>query len=215
MTERLYDNDLIASRAIPDAAELTARLAPASEATRREGRWYDDIAWGEGDAAVYDLTLPPYRTPRPMPILVFIHGGFWRAFSRKDFAFAAHPAMRASAGAALIEYPLFPGTSFEEILDHGVGAIRHLRETAHQNWLDPDRIVLVGHSAGAHLALCTAWALEPEERAAITGIYALSGVFDLLEVRESAIDEYLRLDDDVIRRWSPLRNALDPLPGPV
>ena len=92
---------------------------------------------------------------------MFIHGGYWQRFDRKDFAFVAEPLLAAGAAVALIGYDLAPAVDMDAI----VGQIRRglawlHREGCARRASIPERIFVAGHSAGGHLAamaLATDW----------------------------------------------------------
>jgi acetyl esterase/lipase len=139
-----------------------------------------------------DLRLP--RAAGPHPVVVNIHGGFWRA--RYDLTHAGHLcAALTKAGFATwnLEYRRvgnpgggWPGT-FEDIT-HGFQYLQQVRERFH---LDLSRTIVMGHSAGGQLALCLA-AHQPTLR----GAFSLAGVLDMkraweLKLSSDAVGEFL------------------------
>lgn len=128
------------------------------------------------------------------PVLVFVHGGFWRV--RYDLAHAGHICAALTAkGVATwnVEYRRvgnpgggWPGT-FEDINN----AFRFVSQMARRYELDPSRLIVVGHSAGGQLALALA-AHQPPLRRAVS----LAGVVDLrraweLHLSHDAVAEFL------------------------
>lgn len=117
------------------------------------------IHYGNGPFHYGDLRLPRNGSPGPYPVVVVIHGGFWRA--RYDLEHIGHVCAALTAeGVATwnIEYRRagnvgggWPGT----FLDVGA-ATDYLREIAPEHNLDLGRVVVIGHSAGGHLALWVA-----------------------------------------------------------
>jgi acetyl esterase/lipase len=115
------------------------------------------VAYGPEPDQVGDLWLPgvPARD-EPLPVVVLLHGGFWRERYRRDLMDPL-AADLASRGVAVwnLEYRRvrgaggWPGT-FEDV----AAGIDHLRTLAAR--LDPTVVTVVGHSAGGHLALWTA-----------------------------------------------------------
>lgn len=111
------------------------------------------LTYGPEEHQFGDLRLPP--GDGPFPVIIVIHGGFWRA--RFDLEFMGHFAQAlTNQGFATwnIEYRrigqpggAYPGT----VLDTGLAA-DHLRKIAPRYNLDLQRVLAVGHSAGGHLA---------------------------------------------------------------
>jgi acetyl esterase/lipase len=99
-----------------------------------------------------------YPAPKPGgPIVIFIHGGAWM-FGDKDQATAAKPEFLTSHGYAFatIDYRLVPKVTVADEARDVAAAVAALRKRAAALGFDPDRIALVGHSAGAHLAALVA-----------------------------------------------------------
>jgi acetyl esterase/lipase len=152
---------------MPDAADSRRTLSPTPPAVSRTTRY------GPDPAQVYDVRLPA-RDPRGTTVAV-IHGGFWRA--KYDRAHAASQAQAFAVNGfhvAVLEYRRvgmagggWPGT-FEDVVA-GVAAIRADPDL-------PDRVVLVGHSAGGHLAALLA--SQPQARG-LAGAVCLAGCVDL------------------------------------
>lgn len=159
------------------------------------------IPYGDEPLQFGDLRLP--AGVGPFPAVAFVHGGFWRA--RWDLTHAGNPcAALTAAGFATwnVEYRrigipggAWPGT-FRDVRA-GVGKLFDLAE---RYPIDPDRIVVVGHSAGGHLALwVTGCGRVPggSEIAApplpLRGAVSLSGAVDLQETWRR------RLGDGVVR----------------
>lgn len=152
------------------------------------------IAYGSDPNQFLELRFPSSKRKSPGPLVINIHGGFWRA--KYDLAHAGHlcAALQASGIAtANVEYRRvgnhgggWPG-SFSDICD----AHQFLLQNADAYRIDPSRLVVMGHSAGGQLALCLA-AHEP----ALHGVISLAGVVDLrraydLHLSNDAVVEFL------------------------
>ncbi len=152
------------------------------------GRCRRDLRLGSltsGDAALGDLWRPePGREPSGIGI-VYLHGGLWQAL---DKGFCIAPLMRlltAAGHVALdVAYPLAPGATLEA-MDEAVGlAVRWLATEGQAHGVRADRIVLIGHAGGGHLALFHAFrqsrrlARGEDDGPAIRGVVAVSAVTD-------------------------------------
>lgn len=154
------------------------------------------LAYGPDPNQFLDLRLPPSheKAARPYPLVINIHGGFWRARYNLDHAGHLCAALaQEGLATANLEYRRvgnqgggWPG-SFEDIRS----AYQFLLQHARQYNLDAERIVIMGHSAGGQLALCLAG-----HNPAITRVVSLAGVIDLqrayeLHLSSNAVAEFL------------------------
>ena len=155
-----------------------------------------DIAYGQHEDERIDLF--PTTTPKS-PLLIFIHGGYWRALSRRESAFMAKQFVSHDVGVAVIEYTLAPAATLCEIVDQTQRAMSYLIENNDSLPYDPNGIFLAGSSAGAHLA---AMALRPE----IKGALFASGLYDLEPLRFCAPNEWLSLSETSARENSPMHH---------
>jgi len=155
------------------------------------------LAYGSDPNQFLDLRLPSgkERNRPPYPLVINIHGGFWRAKYNLDHAGHLCAALTAKGLAtANLEYRrvgneggAWPGT-FADLRS----AYQFLLQNAQRHNLDSRRIVVIGHSAGGQLALCLA-AHEPN----VTRVVSLAGVVDLqrayqLHLSNDAVVEFLR-----------------------
>jgi arylformamidase len=191
---------------IPDHAAIFARWAEASAHSRAHGRCVLDLPYGSDPAERLDVF--PAATPNA-PVLVFIHGGYWRSLDKADHSFVA-PAL-AAAGAMVVvpNYGLCPAVGIEHIALQMASALAWVHRHAAEHGGDPQRIVVAGHSAGGHLAamlLCCRWAtVAPDLPAAlVAGALAISGLYDLEPLRHTPfLQADLRLTPTAVRRLSP------------
>lgn len=107
----------------------------------------------------------PEAAPDAVPAVVYFHGGGWVTGSIEGFAAIARNLARFSGGAAFsVDYRLAPEHPFPAPLADCVAAARWVQDRAAELGVDPERIVLAGDSAGAHLALSVALALRDAGR---------------------------------------------------
>ena len=125
-------------------SEGGGRTAPPPPGTR-------ELAYGADPKQRLDLLVP--ATTQRAPLLVFVHGGGWSIGDKRTGAGvkAAHFTAQGWAFAS-VNYRLVPSATVEQQAADIASAIAFARIHAAEQGLDPDRIVLMGHSAGAHLA---------------------------------------------------------------
>jgi arylformamidase len=198
---------------VANADELIHRYTVMSEAVRARLGEPENIAYG----AALTETLDLYRAARaPAPLLVFLHGGAWQRLSKRESAFAAATFVRAGAHFAAVDFAAVPAARLAELVDQVRRALAFLYRSAERLGIARDRIHLVGHSSGAHLAACamtTNWSALGLA-APIKGGLCVSGIYDLRPVRLSARNAYLHLDDAGEQTLSPQRH-LDRLTCPL
>jgi arylformamidase len=106
-----------------------------------------------GDAPLQKLDFWHAASTTPAPLIVFVHGGGWKRGDKKDATGVPKIDHLKSEGYALasINYRLVPAATVEQQAADVCAAIAYLRANAARLGVDPARIVLMGHSAGAHL----------------------------------------------------------------
>lgn len=199
---------------IPEHPQILQSWADRSQAALQALAPEVDLRYGDGERESLDLFRPP-RPASPMPLLVWVHGGYWRALHKQSQSFVAQPFVQAGAAVALLGYALCPAVTLPHIVLQVARALAWLHAQAPRLGLDRSRVVVAGHSAGAQLAamaLCCRW---PDLQAGVPaqwlrGAVALSGVYDLEPLRHAPfLAPDLGLDRATARRLSPLR-----LPAP-
>lgn len=178
------------------------------------------IAYGSDPNQFGDLRLPAVekgKAQAPFPVVMNIHGGFWRA--KYDLMHASHlcaALTQLRVATWNLEYRrvgnpggAWPGT-FEDITN----GYRFVKQLAPQHHLDPQRVVVMGHSAGGHLAVALA-GHQPD----VHGVVSLAGVLDLRRARElhlsnDAVVEFLGGQPDAMpdhyREADPMQLSVKP-----
>lgn len=214
--ERMYNN----RARVPEHPAYFARWAAESAKVRHERPCSIDVPYGRGVNETLDI-FPAEGEDGPAPVLVFIHGGYWRALDKQDHSFIAPVFSRRGACVVIPNYALCPGTEAAPV------SISHiaLQMTQALAWTwrniaryggDPRRITVVGHSAGGHLAAMTLacrWKQVAADlpRRLVRNALAVSGLFELEPMRRTpSFQASLRLTIDEVRRASP---ALWPAPA--
>jgi acetyl esterase/lipase len=187
-----YNNNL----AVANSAELIERRNAAAAAFRQAHPAGLDVPYGPAPRQRFDLFA---ARDAAAPCLVFIHGGYWQRNTREDFAAFAAGIMAHGWSAAMVGYTLAPDVSLRAIVGEIGQALDWLGKNGAQHGLAGGPVVVSGWSAGGHL---TAMALAHPRVAA--GL-AISGVFELAPIRDTYLDEKLRLTDEEVATLSPLR----------
>lgn len=168
-----------------------------------------DLRFGPGPDDLLDVYGPPKATRQscPRPALFFIHGGYWQQLSKEDSAFPAPAVVAAGAVYATPEYTLAPRARLSGIVEQVRRAFAWLWRNAADLHVDPDRIVVSGSSAGAHLAamlLATDWEERGLPAAPIAGALLFGGIYDLTPVQRTYVNDVVRIDRDEIASHSPI-----------
>jgi len=138
--------------------------------------------------------------------LVFIHGGYWQMFDKTTFHFIAEAFLLHNITTVLINYPLAPAANMDEIVASCRKAMLWLQQNIAAFNADPQHVYVVGHSAGAHLAAMLIekeWAKKMQHF--IKGICLISGLFDLIPIQLSYVNEVLQMDKEMAIRNSPIQ----------
>ena len=177
-----------------------------------------DLPYGPHAAQQLDLYLPPLAVPRPVPVVVFLHGGGW---ARGDkWPCPARPLTDDGFAVASVNYRLSPTAPFPAQIHDAKGAVRWLRGHADDHGLDARRVGAWGVSAGGHLAalLGTSPGVaelngtvgdHPGQATDVQAVCDLFGPTDLSRFAADAQTAGLATDP----RWAAVVTAL--LDGPV
>jgi acetyl esterase/lipase len=109
------------------------------------------LAYGSDPLQALDLWVP--QGARPAPLVLFVHGGGWSRGSKSNAVGRALPGHMLAQGYAFasIDYRLVPAATVEQQAADVAAALAHLLKRADELGIDRSRVVLTGHSAGAHL----------------------------------------------------------------
>lgn len=203
---RQYDN----RARVPDSADHIRKWGEASAWTRDNVACQLDVAYGAGPGETLDVFTPTVPAPpRGAPVLVFVHGGYWRALDKSQHAFVA-PAFTAAGVLVVVpNYALAPAVGVEHIALQMVRALQWVHAHAANYGGDPSRIVVAGHSAGGHLATMLLSCRWKEVDAAlpaqvVQGALSISGLYDLEPLRHTPfLQADLQLTPASVARLSP------------
>src|SRR6202012_2809488 len=186
-----YDNN----KAVVNSPALIVARNEASAKFRAENSAALDIPYGERERTKIDLY--PARD-KAAPCLVFLHGGYWQRNSRDVFAMLVEGIAAHGWSVAIPGYSLAPDATLTEIVGEISLVLDWLAANGPSHGIGGP-VILSGWSAGAHL---TAMALDHPVVAA--GL-AISGIYDLEPIRDTALNQSLKLNDEEIAKLSPLR----------
>jgi arylformamidase len=155
-----------------------------------------------------DLTLPALSHGGLLPCLLFVHGGFWQQGSKAGSGFAARTLTQAGWAHAGVGYTLAPQAGLSDIVAEIGQAVLYLQREGPRLGLDPTRLVIAGHSAGAHLCAAVlagmAGANAAQAAQAVAGAVLISGVYDLAPVAASYVNDVVQISPAEVRELSPL-----------
>jgi arylformamidase len=191
---------------VPDHATYFQKWADASLFTRQHADCQLDLRYGDGDKETLDV----FHTAAPdAPVLVFVHGGYWRSLDKSEHSFVA-PSFTADGALVVVpNYALAPTVTLEHMTLQLVRALAWVYLHAADHGGDPSRIVVAGHSAGGHLAtmlLSCRWKDVDAELPAqlVQGALSISGLYDLEPLRHTPfLQADLQLTPASVRRLSP------------
>jgi acetyl esterase/lipase len=186
-----YDNNA----AVKNSAALIAERNQASETLRAGRASFLDVPYGDRERTKIDLYPAANKTA---PCLVFLHGGYWQRNSRDVFAMLVEGVATHGWSVAIPGYSLAPDASLTEIVTEISRSLDWLAQNGEQYGI-AGPVVLSGWSAGAHLV---AMALDHPR---VTAGLAISGVYDLAPIRDTGLNNALKLTDHEVARLSPLR----------
>lgn len=176
----------------PNADEIIRRYATASDAARGKLGEPETLVYGPTEAEALDV----YGGGRDR-VVAFVHGGAWTRMGKRPSAFAAQTFLDAGATYAALGFGLLPAITLSEMVAQVCSALEFLRDR-----FSPEKLVLIGHSSGAHLSACAL-----TRGAAVDAAVLVSGVYDLLPVRLSGRNRYVRLDERLEQEYSPIRHV--------
>jgi arylformamidase len=199
-----FDAQYNPSLALPDPAVPAKHFVATAERARVELPCALDVPYGP----TLEETLDIFPADQPnAPVFVFIHGGYWRALSSKEFSGVALGLHAQGITTVVINYALCPRVGIDEIVRQTRAALAWTLRNIQTYGGDPARVAIGGHSAGGHLtamALQTEWADDyglPQDP--FVAAIPFSGLFDIEPLRFSYLQPAIQLDDGIIRRNSP------------
>jgi arylformamidase len=183
---------------IAGADAFAARWAAAAAGFRASlgDRAQLGLAYGAGGRHQLDLFLPEQT---PHGLMVFVHGGYWKAFDRSDWSHLARGALARGWACAMPSYTLAPDARIAAMTGEIAQAVR----IASRMVAGP--VVVTGHSAGGHLSARMGCA---DTGLALARVVPISPLADLTPLMGTAMNDVLRLDAAECAAESPARHGL-------
>jgi arylformamidase len=185
---------------------IVTDIVARSAATRARMPMQADIAYGDAPAEQLDLFFPANRAT-PCPVHMFIHGGYWRAFSKDDYSLVAETVTAAGAIAVIVDYALMPAVRMGRLVDQVARAKQWVLDNIAEHGGDPDRLTISGHSAGAHLA--TTLFQHDRGPSRVRGALLLGGLYDLKPLQKSFLRHEIALTNDEVAAFTPMKKQFD------
>ncbi|HZW15692.1 MAG TPA: alpha/beta hydrolase, partial [Brevundimonas sp.] len=190
----------------PAAAALAAACSPLAALNTfgpRDGgvrRVASGVSYGDDPRQRMDVLAPAARAGRPWAVLVFFYGGGWDSGERRHYRWAAHALAARGFVVAVPDYRIVPTVHFPAFIEDAAAATARVGRLAGQYGGDPARLGVVGHSAGAHLAMMIALDRRYMAAAGAPGLIraaaGLAGPYDFLPLDVPAsINAFSRAPD--------------------
>ena len=204
-TQQEIDKEYDVESAVANFPDYINNYVRTSETTRKVLK--NRITVSYGHTVMERLTVYPSANPNA-PVLVFVHGGYWKLGLGDDYDFIAMGLSLANFTVVIVTYALAPVVTIPEIVRQVRSSVAWTAKNIDAHNGDPTRIFIAGHSAGGHLAAMatlTNWKEYGLSNNIIKGILAISGLYDLEPVAQTFVEPALRITADQVLSSSPLR----------
>jgi arylformamidase len=200
--DSMYNNRAL----VPDYATYFERWAERSKMARNAQRCTLDVAYGKSAGETLDVF--PGAT-KGAPVVVFIHGGYWRSLDKSDHSFIAPAFTSTGACVVIANYDLCPAVTIPDITMQMVRALAWVHRHIEDYGGDASRITVVGHSAGGHLAammLACHWKQHAPDLPSdlVKNALSISGLYELDSIMQTPfLKDSLLLTPEQGSRTSP------------
>jgi len=214
--DRQYDQATL----VPDIAPYTARNKAMTEAAKKRFRCLEHVAYGDHDDEWFDVFgVQGGQRGGLAPIVVFFHGGAWRVQQIGATGAAAPAYVDAGAIFVAVNFSVAPDANLDVMVAQCRAATAFVQREGAKWGGDPNRIHLLGHSSGAHLAsnvAVTEWDTAfGLPRDLVKGLAVTSGPYDLEPVILSKRNTYLHLDRGGVERNTAAKHLRADLPPAI
>jgi len=178
------------------------------------GRWpsHLDVRYGPHPAQTLDIFLPQ-EPCADAPVEVFLHGGYWRMFSKDDFSYVANGMAPHGFITVIVNYALVPTVDLDTLAAQCHEAVLWTHANIQRYGGNPNRMFLSGHSAGGHLTaqlLASPW--PADIGCPIKAATAISGIYELEPVRLCYLNTTLGFTPETAQGNSPVYRPAPSVP---
>ena len=167
--------------------------------SRKDLDLIQDIPYGDHELQKFDYC----KSSSEQPAIILLHGGYWRSLDKAIMDWHVKQLFEQGLTVYNVNYPLCPEVSLTKLLENLHASLEEiLKFNLFQK--DNPNIVLIGHSAGAHLAMHLAQSPIWDNK--LIGVVALSGIFECQVVREISVNEDIRLSETEAENLSVFNN---------
>lgn len=152
-----------------------------------------NVPYGTDPRHRLDVYAPAQRAPHPAAAIVFIHGGRWNSGSKDEYRFVAAGLAERGFVVVMPNYRLYPQVRMAEGLADVARAVAWVQTSAREYGTDGSRVIVAGHSSGAHFAAMLAfdprWLAKAGGRP-VQGVAGFSGPYDFLPLKDADLIDY-------------------------
>lgn len=150
-----------------------------------------DLAYGPDPRQKLDLYVPDHALAGA-PTILFFYGGSWQSGSKRDYLAFGQAFASKGIAVAVADYRLYPQVRYPAFLEDGARAFAYVHAHAREHGMNPDRVFLAGHSAGAYIAVMLAADRAYLRQAGaspqwVHGVIGIAGPYDFLPLRDQAL----------------------------
>ena len=203
--DKLYNNRLL----VPECMEILQRWTQDSAAVRQSINCKLDVAYGSDGKEKLDIYPCAAKPNKRAPVLIFIHGGYWRSLDKADQSFLAPAFTKQGSCVVIPNYSLCPAVTVSDIVLQLVKAVAWVYKNIDKYGGDPNRITVAGHSAGGHLVAMLLSCLWPKfdktlPTDVVKSAMSISGLFEMETPMHSPyLQDSLHLTATEVKRISP------------